>query len=217
MVTELRGVGTGLIKAADTFPSVLPGRVGVAASPVSEQQSTASQEVQIKAVKGTLIALSDVKDAAASAANSIREANKALDNAAAASNSSQSDPKASSDSQDQNAASKSQDSIVLTNSQDPKAASDTQDNTSKQTDNLKQTKESVGLTQEQIAYLARLNAGRVELQAQLDKLIGVLHVNLQQLVSESQAQIIANSVAGQLGIALQPLVSNSDALAQLKE
>jgi len=208
MVTELRGVGTGFVKAVDTFPSASPGRLDVAASSVSEQQSPANQEVLIKAVKGRLIALSDVKDVAAIAANSIREANKVLDDAGVVSNFSQSDPKASSDSQNMKASS---------DSQNLKASSDSQDNISTQAGNPEQTKSSARLTQEQIAYLARLNAGRAALQAQLDKLIGVLDVNLQQLASESQAQIIANSVAGQLCIALQPLVSNSNALAQLRE
>ena len=217
MVTELRGVGTGFVKAVDTFPSASPGRMDVAASSVSEQQSPANQEVLIKAVKGRLIALSDVKDVAAIAANSIREANKVLDDAGVVSNFSQSDPKASSDSQNMKASSDSQNLKASSDSRNPNASSDSQDNISTQAGNPEQTKSSARLTQEQIAYLARLNAGRAALQAQLDKLIGVLDVNLQQLASESQAQIIANSVAGQLCIALQPLVSNSNALAQLRE
>ena len=226
MVTELRSAGSGLVNEAAFFHGDAALEKPKAVSPsVTQQPALISHEVRIEPVKTTFSALSDVKDAAAIAANAVREANKALDNAAAVSNFSQSDPnavsdsqnsKAVSDSQNSKAVSDSQNSKAVSDSQNSKAVSDSRDSTSTQAGNSAHTKPGEALSQQQIAYLARLNAARVALQAQLEKLVGVLDVNLQQLTSESQAQIVAHTVTGQLGIALQPLTSNSDALKQLR-
>jgi hypothetical protein len=198
MATEIGSVASGLVQGVSQFTGGV-GRSGeVTGSSTVAQQSQTSQDVSVgTSVSGTFINLSDIKDVAAKAANSVQEAEKALlginqgqANSPALDNPGKTDTTAQSGEQ--------------------KPGSSAQVDKSAQQRQVNET-----ISEEQAAYLARLNLGRISLQAQLDKLAGMLDVNLQQVTSEVQAQVVGHTAAGQLAIVLQSLGNNSNTLANI--
>lgn len=195
MTTDIGGVGTGFAQGISLFASGVGGVADVASSSITAQHSPATENVSVGGtVSGLFVALADAKDAAAKTANSIKEAEKVLSGNDQAGNN------------------------VVINSTTTNGSthfSDTKSGDSRTVEKGAEAKKlNDELSKEQAAYLAKLNIGRIALQTQLDRLAGLLDVNLQQLTTEAQAQLVGQTTAGQLAIALPPL-SSTAALSRL--
>jgi hypothetical protein len=185
MVTEIGNVGTGLVQGLDNFIS---GNVGGATEVGNSSLAAAQQPNTADNVQ--VGAVSDLFVALSDVKDAAAKTSKSVQEAAQA---------------------------LLGNAQTTSNNVSTDatktDGNTQLAHNIQEKKQEL-ISEEQAAYLAKLNIGRVALQAQLDRLSGLLDINLQQLTTESDAQVVGHTAAGQLAIVLQPL-GRSSAFAAL--
>lgn len=235
MANELNSVGGGYAQGGvSQYSPNLPEKVEVAGSPQTSlpaARSTVQTEVRISVTTGSFSALSDSKDTAAEAAKSVRNADKALDKADAL----------VTDLKKQVGLVKNYPPFPAGNEDRVKYLESIdglrQELQSVVIPPVKGTNEPVFYPQQEkfppldpklpsdAAVLAfgdavaavkdHLDAGRLALQAEAEKLSEKTSIRLPSPPAEPQAQSISARVGGQLAAIPQSVVGNSDVLAQL--
>ena len=234
MANDLNGVSSGYAQGLSPYSPGLPEKVADTKlpSPPQAPRASAEAEVRINITKGSFPALSDSKDAVAQAAQSVRKASSALDQA-------------------DTLLAEMETQVGLVKNYPPfPAGNEDRVKYLNSIDGLRQQLQSLVIPpvkdgnapvfypQEEkfppldpklpsdAAVLAfgeavqvvkeHLSAGRAVLQAQAEQVSAGGSIDIPLLPTEPQAQEISEKVAGQLAGTKQSLVGSTDVLAQLK-
>lgn len=227
MVNDLSAAGSAYAQAVGYFSASPSGQVGNANLTAPEQSLPKDPEVTITAARGSFPILSEIKDGVAHAARTINEVNKALDKADALLQNMKDRvgmvkdfPPFPPGNEERVRYIKGIDGLrkELEALSVPRVAEAYKPVFYPRESEFPELDAKVPSDSAVMAFgkaveaiQVKVNAGRVELQAQSDQLSGRIGIDLPQ----SQVQNISVTVAGQLGGTSQSLVGSSDALVQL--